>query len=382
MNFGWSEAQQTFRAQVRDAIARHRDPDWGPHDFELPTPAAKERCLHFCRSLAAEGLLTPSWPSSHGGRDASAWEQAILGEEMRRAFEPRGPQYMNTNWIGPAIMAAGTPDQQALHLPRMAAGGVFWCQGFSEPDAGSDLAALRARAVRTSDEYLINGQKTWTSYAHAADYCFLLARTDPDVDPRRGISAFLVPMDAPGIEVREIPNIAGRHIIHEVFFKDVRVDADCRLGAENEGWPIILAALANERIGIARFERSDAVLDTVVGAVSSATERTSEHSDCETLGRAYALNEAARLLNYVAVQERADVEHGGPRPAAAVSRVATTIAIRAVADGATTVLGQSALIDAETDQQLSAAVTVPITAGSLEMQLNNVSRLCLSLPRS
>jgi alkylation response protein AidB-like acyl-CoA dehydrogenase len=380
MDFDWTEEEAAFRGRVLQAIEDHAAPGWGPNDFELSTPELKEQCTQFCRALAAEGLLTPNWPVAWGGRDSSAWEQLILSEEMHgRGHEPRGPQYMNVNWIGPAIMKYGTEEQRAYHLPRIAAGDVYWCQGFSEPDAGSDLAALRTTAVREGDDYIINGQKIWTSYAHCADFCFLLVRTHPDAPTRQGISALIVPMDTPGIEVRDIENVAGKHIIHEVFFRDVVVPTSALLGEENAGWGLVIASLANERIGIARFERSARVLDR---AVELAWSEQSPPDDREQVaaGRAYALNEAARILNYVAVQERA-ADTGGPRPAASVSRVATILAIRDVATTARDLVGQQALLDREIDQQTAAAVTVSIAAGSLEMQLNNVGRLSLALPR-
>ncbi|MCU4183441.1 acyl-CoA dehydrogenase family protein [Acidiferrimicrobium sp. IK] len=379
MNFEWTAEEQAFREAVRDAIARYGSPEWGPRDFELTTPELAETCRAFCRALAKEGLLTPNWPKEYGGRDASPWEQLILSEEMHGAFEPRGPQYMNVNWIGPAIMAYGTPRQKELHLPLIANGDVFWCQGFSEPDAGSDLSAMRTAAVRDGDTYVVNGQKIWTSYAHAADYCFLLARTDPTAEARRGISALLVPMDSAGIEVRTIPNIAGAHVIHEVFFRDVHVDASCLLGAENDGWALVLNSLANERIGIARFERSARALDA---AVANARQAGRPFGPCEKelAGRALAYNEVARVLNYAAVQERISAGEG-PRPAASISRVATVTAIRRTAETSLELLGQPALVDPEADEQLATATTVAIAAGSYEMQLNNVARLSLNLPK-
>jgi alkylation response protein AidB-like acyl-CoA dehydrogenase len=381
MNFDWTSEEAAFRARVRAAIERYLERDWGPRDFELSTPELQRSCLAFCQALAGEGLLTPDWPVEYGGQAASPWEQLILSEEMHGAHEPRGPQYMNVNWIGPAIMAHGTPEQRAFHLPKIARGEVFWCQGFSEPNAGSDLAAMRTTAVSDQGEYVINGQKVWTSYAHCADYCILLARTDLEVDPRRGISAFLLPMDTPGVEVRDIPNVAGDHIIHEVFFRDVRVDQSVRLGAENQGWPIVLSALANERIGIARFELSARVLDSAVRALPGPGLKSASDHVRVAVGRAFAATEAARILNYVAVQERSSASSVAARPAAAISRVATTIAVKQVARAARQLAGQHALVDPKLDEQHIAAVTVPIAAGSYEMQLNNVARLSLGLPR-
>ena len=233
---------------------------------------------------------------------------------------------MNTNWIAPAIIAAGTDEQKERLLPPIAAGKVLWCQGFSEPEAGSDLASMRMTAVRDGDFYVVNGQKIWTSYAHVAQYCFLLARTNPEVAKRRGISILLVPMDLPGIEVREIPSVLGRHAIHELFFDDVHVPVDCRLGAENEGWPLIRKVLANERIGAARFERSTRVL-----ADGIAAARAGGPDDPVAAGQALATCEAARMLAYAAVQDRIDGRDD--TGSASTSRVASVAAERAAAAG-------------------------------------------------
>jgi alkylation response protein AidB-like acyl-CoA dehydrogenase len=381
MNFDWTEDEAAFRAAVRKAIDDHMSPEWGPNDFELSTPELKQACVDFCRALAADGLLTPNWPREYGGRDASPWEQVIVSEEMHGAHEPRGPQYMNVNWIGPAIMRYGSDEQRSEHLPRISSGEAFWCQGFSEPDAGSDLAAMRTRAVRDGDEFVINGQKIWTSYANSADHCFLLAKTNVDVPAREGISCLIVPMDTPGIEVRDIDNIAGEHIIHEVFFRDVRVPVSALLGEENQGWGIVLSSLANERIGIARFELSARTLEHAVDVAWKGRDHAPDQRELVAAGRSFALNEAARILNYVAVQERA-ADTGGPRPAAAISRVATITSLKDVAAVSADLVGQDALIDRKIDEQLASAVVIGIAAGSLEMQLNNVARLSLALPRS
>jgi alkylation response protein AidB-like acyl-CoA dehydrogenase len=380
MDFNWTEDEAAFRAEVRSAIERYADPAWGPEDFSLPRPELMEPCRAFCAALASEGLLTPNWPTEYGGRNSSPWEQLIVSEEMHGANEPRGPQYMNVNWIGPAIMASGTDEQKELHLPKIAAGEVFWCQGFSEPDAGSDLASMRTTALREGDEYVINGQKIWTSYAHVADYCFLLARTNLEAQARHGISALLVPMDTPGIEVRDIPNVAGEHVIHEMFFNDVRVPTSCLLGEEDQGWPLVLASLANERIGIARFELSSRVLEGAVAKAWDVGGELPNERDQHAVGRAFAMVEAARMLNYVAVQERATTT-SGPRPAASISRVAVIAALKNVAITASELLGPDGLVDPDIDEQAESALATPIAAGSIEMQLNIISRLSLALPR-
>ena len=250
---------------------------------------------------------------------------------------------------------------------------MFWCQGFSEPEAGSDLAALRTSAVRDGDHYVVNGQKVWTSYAHVAEYCFALVRTDPQAPKRAGISILLIPMQLPGIEVREIPSIIGPHAVHEIFFADVRVPLDCRLGAENDGWPLIRRILAHERVGAARFERAARVLD---GALTTAGGPADEAA----AGRALAACEASRALTYAAVQDRVA---GRDRTGSAnVARVAGVAAERAVARVLSQEAGpEAAVLGSPADEQLTVSLPVSITAGTLEVQLDLIARSALSLPK-
>ena len=185
MDLDFTEEENAFRAALRSAIEQNIRQGWTLDDRDMPDVEDVAAVKAFCAALGEGGFLTPHWPISYGGREASPWEQLIISEETWSVGEPRGGQYMNTNWIGPALMAYGTPEQQAERLPPITRGEVNWCQGFSEPDAGSDLAALRCRAVRDGDTYVVNGEKIWTSYAHAAEHCFLLVRTDPDSPKRR-----------------------------------------------------------------------------------------------------------------------------------------------------------------------------------------------------
>jgi len=246
MDFDFSPEDEAFRAELR-AFLDDELPEWWKTVFvddERAMPFTRE----FCHQLAARGWLTLSWPAEHGGADGSVWQQAVVREEMWAAGEPRGPQYMNLNYIGPLIMRFGTPEQQARHLPRMAAGDVLWCQGFSEPEAGSDLASLKTRAVRDGDHYVVNGQKIWNSYADApADHCLLLARTNTEVKKQLGISMFLVDMRTPGITVRPIPSMAGKSEFSEIFFDDAAIPVTDRLGDEDQGWTLVGEGLAFER---------------------------------------------------------------------------------------------------------------------------------------
>ena len=234
MNFQWLPQHQAFREKIRAFLATNLPADWEQLAHGPGSREQTEFSREFCSKLADAGLLIPHWPAEWGGQGLDPWCQVILAEEMWSAGEPRGAQYMNVNWIGPTLMRYGSADQQARYLPPIARGDAIWCQGFSEPDAGSDLASLRTRATRDGDIFRIDGQKIWTSYAGLAETCFLLARTGND--RKRGISIFLVPMDSAGIEVRGIPSLIGEGDIHEVFFDAVEVPATALLGEEGAAW--------------------------------------------------------------------------------------------------------------------------------------------------
>src|SRR3954468_12107128 len=247
-----------LRRELRDLV-KTRVPEHYLGAF-TDNPADLETAQQFCRTLADRNLLCMSWPKEFGGGDASVWEQTVVREEMWAHHEPRGAQYMGVNWVGPIIMRHGTEEQQRKHLPPIARGEVIWCQGFSEPEAGSDLASLRTTARRDGDGWLVSGQKIWTSYATMAQWCFLLARTSKGERKQQGITVFLVPMTAPGIEVRPIASMLGPHHLNEVFFDEVWVTEADVLGTLNEGWKVVQEVLAFERVGIARYARCERLL--------------------------------------------------------------------------------------------------------------------------
>ncbi|HTD25586.1 MAG TPA: acyl-CoA dehydrogenase family protein, partial [Candidatus Elarobacter sp.] len=197
MDFAFTDEEEGFRAELRAFLAEEL-PAWWRGMF-VDDPRALPFTRAFCAKLAARGWLTLAWPRAYGGQDASPWKQAILREEMWAHEEPRGPQYMNLNYIGPCVMRFGSEAQKRRFLPSMAAGAVVWTQGFSEPGAGSDLAAIATRAEERGDHFVVDGQKTWNSYADApADWCFLLARTTPGAARHAGLSVLLVDMRTPG----------------------------------------------------------------------------------------------------------------------------------------------------------------------------------------
>ena len=199
--------------------------------------------------LAGAGLVAPHWPRPWG-LDADPIHQLIIDEELKRAGVSRPSNVIGIGWAGPTIIHAGTQEQKERYLRPILSGEEIWCQLFSEPGAGSDLAGLSTRAVRDGDTYVVNGQKIWTSMGHFAKFGILIARTDPDAPKHRGISYFICPMDTPGITVRPIVDMTGTHAFNEVFFDDVRIPAANRVGEENQGWALAKVTLGNERVSL------------------------------------------------------------------------------------------------------------------------------------
>ncbi len=256
------EHATALRQRLRALISAHLPAGWlGPFTNDRSDLELSNR---FCEILAAQGLLVPNWPSEYGGRDADLISSIVMREEMWAHFEPRGPQYYGPNWVGPSIADYGTPEQKQLHLPRIAAGQAIWCQGFSEPDAGSDLANMKTRAVLDGDGYRISGQKIWTSWALWAEWCYLLARVEgAGPGKHAGITVFLIPMDRTGITVRGLDGMPGPHHLTEVFFDDVWASSGEVLGPVGDGWQVIRDALSNERVGVARYARDDRLIAEV-----------------------------------------------------------------------------------------------------------------------
>jgi alkylation response protein AidB-like acyl-CoA dehydrogenase len=298
-----------LRSQLRRLIADHVPPDYlGAFTDD---PADLDIAQSFCRLLADQGLLCAAWPTEFGGRGSSAWEQTAVREEMWAHHEPRGAQYMGVNWVGPTIMRHGTPEQQRQHLPPIARGEVIWCQGFSEPDAGSDLASLQTAARRDGDGWRISGQKIWTSYATMAQWCFLLARTSRGERKQQGITVFLVPMDAPGIEVRPIPCMLGPHHLNEVFLDDVWVTEADVLGVLDRGWSVVQEVLAFERVGIARYARVERLGQWAPDVFGDAWDALPDELRSRW-SRMLVHARRARLLAYrvIATQQTGDVRPG------------------------------------------------------------------------
>jgi pimeloyl-CoA dehydrogenase large subunit len=256
MDLCFTPEENAFREQVR-AFMRAALPETIRRKMLEGRRLVKEDLVTWQRILNKEGWAVPHWPVAWGGTGWTPVQQYIFRDEMQQTPAPE-PLAFGTYMVGPVIATFGSDAQKRRFLPRIANLDDWWCQGFSEPGAGSDLASLKTTAGRDGDDYIVNGQKTWTTLAQYADWIFCLARTDPAAKKQEGISFLLIDMKTPGITVRPIQTIDGGHEVNEVFFDDVRVPAQNRVGEENKGWDYAKFLLGNERIGIARVGISKA----------------------------------------------------------------------------------------------------------------------------
>ena len=252
MNFEFSEQEEAFRKDVRSWLERNLPDDLRGKAFAASRADVEEvkRLRWWQKTMCEAGYVGMDWPREFGGRGASLTEMVILYQEMGRAESPQIVNRGGVSMLGPTLMTHGTPKQQQRFLKNILTADEMWCQGFSEPNAGSDLANLQTRAVRDGDHYVVNGQKVWTSMGHVADWCFLLVRTDPNAPKHKGISFLLVDMKSPGITVRPLRQITGEAEFNETFFDNVRVPAENLVGKENEGWGVAITTLAHERDGL------------------------------------------------------------------------------------------------------------------------------------
>jgi alkylation response protein AidB-like acyl-CoA dehydrogenase len=304
--------------EIRTAVAEGAEP-------------SRERIVTAQRVLNAAGLAVPNWPVEWGGKDWSPLRRHIWHEEMQRACVPV-PLAFNTTMVGPVIATFGSQEQKQRFLPPTANLDIWWSQGFSEPDAGSDLASVRTRAVRDGGDYVVNGQKTWTTLGQYGDWIFCLVRTDPDAKKQRGISFLLIDMTTPGVTVRPIELIDGGHEVNEVFFDDVRVPAENLVGELNRGWDYAKFLLGNERVGVAPVGAVKRVLTAAKGWAAEGDEDGSLLDDPLVGSRFAELENELLALELTALRVVAHSADGKPHPASSVLKVRGTELQQAVSE--------------------------------------------------
>ncbi|KAA0235684.1 MAG: acyl-CoA dehydrogenase [Actinobacteria bacterium] len=384
MDFRYPIEAEEFRGEFRAWLESHLEERFVGLGFEdLHDPAALATMREWNRLLADAGYAAIHWPEEYGGRGAGLIEQQVFAEEMSRADAPGTLNPIGISNIAPAILAFGSEGQKRKLLPRMLRGDDIWCQGFSEPDAGSDLASLITSASRDGDHYVVRGQKVWTTLGHLADWCELLVRTDPDAPRHEGISCLLVDMSLPGIEVRPLVTATGSLEFDEIFFDGVEVPLDALLGEENSGWTVAVTTLANERAGVASLhlqvrKKVQKLIETAHQTRLGSTAAAEDASIRRRLAEVYLQAEYLKLLSDRAVSGQV---HGRPfGPESSIAKLVWSDLEQDIARLAGEIQGLAAN-SGEWGRERVYARALSIAGGTTQVNKNIVARHVLGLPR-
>jgi alkylation response protein AidB-like acyl-CoA dehydrogenase len=382
-------ALATYRENVRE-IVKAMDLPVIPHDPEEAFAVRRA----WQALLVSRGLLGVNWPREYGGQGLTPAYQTVAMEEVVRIGAPTPASVVNLYVVGPTLLAWGTPEQKARFVPRLLTGEEIWCQGFSEPNAGSDLASLQTRAIEDGDDYIVNGQKIWTSQAQYADFCALLVRTDPSAAKHKGLSYLIMDMRLPGIEVRPIRQISGGTGFNEVFLTDVRIPRSSMIGPPNEGWKVIVRSLSSERSTIIAQRAAEArrAFDVTTAALRRHLRATGQNLPPELAGR---IGHAAMQLAVLQAQQAAlssrlerDQATGGVE---SIDKLVLTEAEQEVFSLALDMLGPARQLAGHELYGFDADLCIhdyfysrsrSISAGTTQIQRNIVAERVLGLPRS
>jgi alkylation response protein AidB-like acyl-CoA dehydrogenase len=397
MDFRDTPEEATFRSEVRQFIRDNLPAGWSPTDGEAmgepENPEQREFLRGWRKALASRGWIAPHWPKEYGGGGMTQGEQFIFNEEMAEARAPDVGGF-GVTMIGPTLILYGTDEQKKQHLPGITSGDVIWCQGYSEPGSGSDLASLQTRAVRDGDDYVVNGQKIWSSGAHRANWMFMLARTDPEAPKHRGISMLLLDMKTPGITIQPLVNMAGLHNFNQEYFDNVRVPVSNRVGEENRGWYVGATLLdferSNIRASISLRHTINEITDLVreAGNSDTATVRMTQSIRAELAERAIEA-EIARLISYriISMQKRGQL----PNYEASMNKLFRSEVAQRIAQTGMKAIGlygnsyrgdRHAPLKARLSTAYLTSVSATIAAGTSEIQRNVIATRGLGLPRS
>ena len=391
MNIGFSAADEQFRLHVAEWMQRHLAGEFavlrfrgGPGDEDF-APALRKA---WEQELAKGSWVGAGWAKEHGGRGLSITQQVIFFEEYARAGGPGRMGHIGEGLVGPTLAAFGTPEQQQRFLPAILAGQHFWCQGYSEPSAGSDLANIKTRASfdQSSGQWLISGQKVWTSLAHESDWCFVLARTEPGSVGHRGLSFFLVPMDQPGIRVQPIRQLTGTCEFNEVFFDQAHTSADNVIGQPGDGWKIAMALLGFER-GVSTLGQQMQFQNELDEVVRIAKGNGAAHDPVLRQRIAHAWS-GLRVLRYNSLRMLSGAQDGSLRPEATIYKLAWSTWHVELGKLAMDVLGPQAELLESGPYQLTRLQALflftradTLYGGSNEIQRNIIAERALGMPR-
>jgi alkylation response protein AidB-like acyl-CoA dehydrogenase len=365
MDFDWTPEQTALREHARK-VATEAVERYGRHNDSWINGFSKD----FAREMAAHGWIGMTWPTEFGGGGQPPINRLIVGEELIAAGAPIAAMWFADRQMGPTLIKYGTPDQQAEFLPGILSGETTWCIGMSEPNSGSDLASLTTGAVRDGDDFVINGQKIWTSFGELADYCYLICRTDTDGPPHKGISEIIVPMDTPGIEVRPITDMTTNRHFCEVWFTDVRVPAANLVGVEGNAFKQTMAQLEHERGGIDRLVSNQALY-------ALALERA-DRDDPRVRQEIAAIETGYRIGRILVTRE---VLHQAPAGFSAATKCFCTEHEVRVADFVAATFGADAMLWDEVTRGLVYAPGYTIMGGTSNIMRNILGERVLGLPR-
>ncbi len=387
-----SPAEATFRAQVRAWLEESVPPGYDPDDWEWRLPADERFRLQLAwhRKLHAGGWVGLSWPKEYGGQGAPVALQLIFAEESARLRLPRGVCIIGLSIVGPTLAHVGSEEQKRRYLPPLLSGDEIWCQGFSEPDAGSDLASLRTRAEDRGDHFVVTGQKVWTSFAQHARWCWLLARTRSESRKHDGLSMMVVDMRAPGVEVRPLVQLTGDSDFNEIFFDGARVPKENLVGAQDDGWRVAVATLMFERYGIGLDLRKEWLLRRL-GELARETGRVGDAEVRTRLAKLWCDYEACRLTTFRHMTRLGRGEAAGqPGPEGSLSKLVSSeieLEVGALAEemlglAGTIAPGQAGAPDGGRWARVALGSRyMTIAGGTSEIQRNIIAERVLGLPK-
>jgi len=385
VNFEYPPEAEAFRSEFRAWLDANLDPDLQDAGVmaAADAPEALERMRAWNRKLADAGYAAIAWPAEYGGRGAGVMEQVVYAEELSRCGAPGTLNVIGISNIAPSIMQHGTDQQKRRFLEPMLRGDEIWCQGFSEPNAGSDLASLQTGAVTDGDDFVVNGQKVWNTFGSIADWCELLVRTDPDAPKHKGISCLLVDMRLAGIEARPLVTITGEREFSEIFFTDVRVPKSALLGPENEGWRVAMTTLTHERGGVASLHLGVRKKIASLLDLARTTERRGRPAGedpvlRQQLARLYLEGEYLKLLSDRAVSGLLHGREAGPETS--LAKLVWSDCETHIAEMAGQLLGPAANTGTWGRERVYARA-LSIAGGTTQVNKNIVAQRVLGLPR-
>lgn len=395
MEFRFTEEEEVFRQEVKQWLKENISPRWTELDAGLWEETEESWALlrQFQRKLGQKGWLAPAYLREYGGSEMSHLKRLILSEELAYHRAPFGIETeISVNWVGGAISLFGDEKQKKKYLTEVATGESCFCLGYSEPNSGSDLASIQTRAVEDGDSWVINGQKTWCSFAHYATYCWLGARTDPDVPKHKGISMFIIDMKTPGITIRPLINILNRHSFNEVFFDDVRVPKDALIGQKNNGWYQLAMALDFERSLIGTAAANQCLIEELLQYARETKFDGKSLSDDplikDELAGLAVENEVLRMMCYRIAWMYSKGLH--PSYESSMSLLSCSELLRRIANVGMRVLGHYGELDRDSKWAVFNArmmrtylscISIGVGGGTNEIQRNIVAMRGLGLPR-